>query len=365
MTMRAAMCSNFGTVDEVLTVVPDAPRPAFEPAEKASRGFALIRVEATALAPGDVRVLSGRTREIQGPPAVPYIAGGSDLCGVVEAIADGETYLRPGDRVVSQFDRNWGGLAEYALAKSSQCARNPPTGLSSAEAAATASSGAAAVVISRHVKPGDRVLVIGGSGGVGTFLVQLARVRGASFLAAVSTQTELMLELGVDRAIDYREEDVWTLDEFRSDAGRFDVVFDLVEKGWDRVTSQEGRAGPIVKTGRQGGRFVTMVPPCGKWFDGHSMWQIANVFAFPVLSKVIGTSLWPWGRPTYKFAFGLGVDAEREPFTELFALIEGGKVRVVLDGGRPRAFTTEEVRAAFKMQESEHAHGKVVVQIAD
>lgn len=81
MTMRAAMCSDFGAVDEVLTIVPDAPRPTFEPAEKASRGFALIRVQATALAPGDVRVLSGRTREIQGPPSVPYIPGGADLCG--------------------------------------------------------------------------------------------------------------------------------------------------------------------------------------------------------------------------------------------------------------------------------------------
>lgn len=107
------------------------------------------------------------------------------------------------------------------------------------------------------------------------------------------------------------------------------------------------------------------MPPCGKWYDGHSIWQITKVFAFPVLGKIIGTLLWPWGRPTYKFVFALGVDAEREPFTELFALIEAGEMRVVLDGGRPRAFTAEEVRAAFKLQESGHAHGKVVVQISD
>lgn len=107
------------------------------------------------------------------------------------------------------------------------------------------------------------------------------------------------------------------------------------------------------------------VPPCGKVFDGHSIWQVANVFVFPVLGKVVGTLLWPWGRPRYKFAFGLGVDAERTQFTELFSLIEAGTVRVVLDGGHPREFTTEGVRAAFKVQESGHAHGKVVVQIAD
>lgn len=80
---------------------------------------------------------------------------------------------------------------------------------------------------------------------------------------------------------------------------------------------------------------------------------------------MVGSLLWPWGRPRYKFAFGLGVDAKRTQFTELFALIEAGTVKVVLDGGRPRAFTTEEVRAAFKLQESGHAHGKVVVQIAE
>lgn len=187
---------------------------------------------------------------------------------VVETIADGETYLQVGDRVVSQFDCNWGGLAEYALVKTSHCAKNPPTSLSSAEVAATASSGAAAVILSRYIKRGDRVLVIGGSGGVGSFLVQLARTKGASFVAAVSTQTELMLELGVDKAIDYREEDVWVSDEFRSDTGRFDVVFDLVEKGWDRVTSKEGRARPIVKTGWEGGRFVTTVRERG-FDDAH------------------------------------------------------------------------------------------------
>lgn len=81
MTMRAAMCSDYGAVDEVLTVVSDAPRPIFGPATKSFQKFALVRVQATALAPGDVRVLSGRTREIQGPPKLPYIPGGADLCG--------------------------------------------------------------------------------------------------------------------------------------------------------------------------------------------------------------------------------------------------------------------------------------------
>lgn len=204
---------------------------------------------------------------------------------MVEEIAEGEKYLKVGDTVVSQFDQNWGGLAEYALVKSSNCARGPPARLSPAEAAGLSSSGASAVNISRYVKQGDRVLVIGGSGGVGTFLVQLARARGASFVAAVSTQVALMRELGVDRAIDYREEDVWTSAEFQEEGNRFDVVFDLVEKGWDRVTSEEGRKRPILKTGREGGRFVTTV-----WRrngDGGGLF-------FSVFSVVLGASLHPY-----------------------------------------------------------------------
>lgn len=196
----------------------------------------------------------------QSVASLPCYTTYRDDSRLVEEIADGEKYLKVGDRVVSQFDQNWGGLAEYALVKSSNCAKDPPARLSPAEVAATSSSGASAVVISRHVKPGDRVLIIGGSGGVGSFLVQLARAKGASFVAAVSTQTELMKELGADRAIDYRDEDVWASGEFQAEGGdQFDVVVDLVEKGWERVTSVEGRARPIVKTGWRGGRFVTTV----------------------------------------------------------------------------------------------------------
>ena len=95
------------------------------------------------------------------------------------------------------------------------------------------------------------------------------------------------------------------------------------------------------------------------------MWQIAGVFVLPILGRAVGSFMWPWGGPRYKFAFGIGIDAERTPFKELFALIEAGDVRVVLDGGRPCGFTTEELRAAFKRQGSGHAHGKVVVQISD
>ena len=155
-TMRAASVSDLGrNVDDVLDVVDNFSKVDFDPADPKNAGYALVRVQACALAPGDVRVLSGRTREVQGPPSFPYIPGG-DVCGIVEAVADGEPFVRPGDSVVSQFHVNRGGLAEYAVVKTAFCARKPPR-LTPSEAAATASSGTAAVLLSRNVKRGDRV----------------------------------------------------------------------------------------------------------------------------------------------------------------------------------------------------------------
>jgi len=361
--MRAVLGRELGDIDEMIYVSGEAPRPQFDPHNKKMKGMALVRVQACALAPGDTRVLSGLTREIQGPPAFPYIPGG-DVCGVVEAIADGESYLKVGDCVVAQFHQNHGGLGEYAIVKASQSERKP-SGLSPSQAAATASSGTSAVVVSREIKEGDRVLVIGGSGGVGTFLVQLAKLKGASFVAAVSTQTELMQQLGVDRAINYHEEDVWTLPEFQSPDGKFDIVIDLVEGGWDRIHTPACKANPIVKDGRNGGRFVTTVCPRGKTFELHSYWQAIKAFALPALMNSVKTWLFQSGQPRYKFLLALGVDKERSQFRELFQHIESGKVQVVLHEDKVYELNEDDVKEALHIQASGHAHGKLVVRIAD
>ena len=317
-----------------------------------------------------------------------YIPGG-DVCGVVEAVADGdETFVSPGDCVVAQFHQNRGGLAEYALVKTSQCALKPEC-LTPSEAAATGSSGAAAVSVAQGVNAGDRVLVLGGAGGVGTFVVQLVKARGAAFVAATSTQTDLLRDLGVDRPIDYREVDVWTLPEFQApvagnakattttrattarnndDGGGalFDVVIDLAHgDGWDDgVRAPHSMARPIVKSGTKGGRFLTTVPPAGKWPQAQSYWAAAKVFALAPLARTVSSWFVRWNRPRYKFVFGVSGDV-RGKLEELFGLVESGDVRVVLHGGQPFPFTSEGVREAIRVQESGHAHGKVVVKISD
>eukprot|EP00756_Hemistasia_phaeocysticola_P059559 Hpha_TRINITY_DN3635_c0_g1::TRINITY_DN3635_c0_g1_i1::g.860::m.860 len=349
-TMRAALGKDYGDIDEMISVSEDVPRPEFDPKKKKSA--VLLRVLACALAPGDVRVLSGKTREVQGPPSLPYIPGG-DVCGVVQAVGDGETRLKLGDVVVSQFaDGPRGGLAEYYIVDGNMSAPKP-TNLSPCEAAALGSSGAAAMVIANRLRPGERVLILGASGGVGTFLVQIAKQKGVGFIAATTTQTELLKNLGADVAVDYRTTNVWESDEFRRN--KFDTVVDLVEAGWPHARKAE-----IVKSGWQGGRFLTTVPPDQAHFEVRGYWQAMKVFTFPILWRTAWT-FFNRKVPRYHFVFGLG--NPRPEFAKLFPMIEAGSVRVVLDPNGPHPFTTEGVRRGMRVQESWHAHGKVVVKV--
>ena len=363
--MRAAQCTELARpADEVLTVQDVPLRPEFDPSDPAMKGFALVRVLACALAPGDVRVLSGRTRRFQGPPAMPYIPGG-DVCGVVEAVWHGETSLCVGDCVVAQFHQNHGGLAEYAVVRTSFCALKPPN-ITAAEGAATASSGATALVIARNIRRGDRVLILGGAGGVGTFLVQLAKVQGAAFVAATSTQTELLQQLGVDEAIDYRNVDVWTLPRFQTPQGRFDVIVDLVQFGWERVVSaQPGTA--IVRSASEGGRFLTPVVPVGKWFDANTVREIGWLM-LRMLARRLDTTLFAFlhrQRPKHILMQGVGKTTDvHGTLQELFQHVSSGAVRVVLHNAVTMEFSTAGVRTAMNVQQSDHAHGKVVVAVA-
>ena len=144
--------------------------------------------------------------------------------------------------------------------------------------------------------------------------MQLLKLRGASFVAATSTQTDLMRTLGVDRPIDYRQENVWELPEFQSAEDQFDLVFDLAAGGWENgVKSDAGRAHPIIKSGSQGGRFIATVGRT-KWFDAHSWFDIAKVFVFPTITKMASTWLMRWNQPRL-------VHAE-EPMKTAFRLVD-------------------------------------------
>lgn len=256
--MRACTISGHGNVDDlqnVLKMVEDHPRPLLS---KRAKGDMLVRVLACSMAPGDVRVLSGRTSLVQSPPAFPYVAGG-DICGVVEE-AGPKAKFKKGDHVISMFSGlgPWDGLADFKICKSTHTARKPSS-LSAVEAAALPSSALSAMVAADVVQKGDRVLMLGAGGGVGPFLLQLCRHRGASFICAATTQPQQALELGASMAIDSRTEDWKILPALRKEP--VDVIFDL---GLSPGTWEAAKTCGVIKP-RPAGRYV----PFGVIGDPH------------------------------------------------------------------------------------------------
>jgi NADPH:quinone reductase-like Zn-dependent oxidoreductase len=141
-TMKAVQGKDFGEIEAMLSVEKDVPVPRLaDLAAKERATSMLIRTHAVALAPGDIRVLSGRTREMQGPPSFPYIPGG-DCCGTVVELPMNAKDLpfSIGDRVAARFvDGPRGALGEYAIV-STRVADLVPESLASEEAAALVSA---------------------------------------------------------------------------------------------------------------------------------------------------------------------------------------------------------------------------------
>lgn len=221
--MQALVSHAYGPVDDL--VVTEIPRPTPGP------GQILIRVEAAALNPVDVRLVTGAMREMM-PVQHPFVPG-MDASGVVEAIGDGVVGPAPGDAVVAFTHGGSGALAEYALANDGPGVVLRPAALDAVRAAALPVAGLTASVIMDAAGPmaGASVLVIGATGGVGSFLVQMARHAGARVLAtAPPGDAEEVRRLGADSVIDYTTSDT-TEEARRLVPGGVDVVVDLVDAG--------------------------------------------------------------------------------------------------------------------------------------
>ncbi|GAB5354504.1 hypothetical protein AAMO2058_000124200 [Amorphochlora amoebiformis] len=328
------------------------PRP-----RNPEKGEVLVRVLACSLAPGDLRVHRGDCDYFQAPPSFPYIPGG-DICGKVVKVGDPATSkFKKGDTIISIFNmapRN--GLAQYALVKES-IATKKPTKATPIQASGLPSSALAAMcAIEKNMRKGDRVLIIGGSGGVGSHLIQLAKAYGASYVAATSTATDLLLKLGADRAIDYRSENWWEIPEYQTREGKFDIIIDTVGgiSSWKRAKTCK-----CVKNGFQGGRYATT---CGDqpYLELHGVvslfwWLIRCVF-----SRDWWTRLW---RFVPKWTYTM-MDMDGEKLQRLCGLVDEGSVQAIVDPTSPFPFSREGVLAALKLQDSRRNHGKVVVKVS-
>ena len=293
----------------------------------------LVRVQAAG-------VDQGVWHSVAGLPYLFRIAGigvrapknpvpGLDVAGRVEAVGGNVTLFQPGDDV---FGTCRGSFAEYASARADRLGPKPAK-LSFEQAAAVPTSGATALQAVRDkgkVRPGQRVLVIGAGGGVGTFAVQLAKAFGAEVAGVCSTtKMELVRSIGADRVIDYTRED------FADGRNRYDVILDIAGNRslshLRRALAPEGR---LVIVGGEGG---------GKWFGGIDRQLRAQVVSLFVRQK-LGTLI---------------ATARKEDLEELRGLVEAGRVTPVVD----RTFPLSEVPEAIRYLRDGHARGKVVITV--
>jgi NADPH:quinone reductase-like Zn-dependent oxidoreductase len=368
-TMKAVQGKELGDIDEMLTVEDNVPVPNLgDLPTKKKKTLMIIQTKAVALACGDCRVLSGLTRELQGPPSFPYIPGG-DCAGIVWEIPqeakDHEKGFpfQVGDRVAARFvEGPRGALGEYAVVDTRVCEKIPE-GVSFEEGAVLASV-SPATLLAERIREGERVLVLGAGGGVGSHACQVMRKQGASFLAGVSRNPDRLLQppLNYDRAIDYTKQDPFSVIEFQKKP--FDTVVDLAGGAWLRIVQgHKNREKSIVKPASQGGRFLTLTPD-EAIFEAHSVWAIMNPFLFIPLWRALKSRL--WGRHRLpKYTFAMSLDVERSHLTRTFEMAGKGTLKACTDARGPFSFTTEGVRKAFRLQESRHVDGKVVVTLIE
>lgn len=363
--MKAVQGKELGDIDAMLTV-EDIQMPNLDdlPA-KIRKKRMIIQTRAVAISCGDCRVMSGKTRKFQGPPSFPYIPGG-DCSGIVwkipeEASKDPDYPFQVGDRVAARFTEGpRGALAEYSIIDITVCEKIPEN-LSFEEGAVLASV-SPATLLAERIQEGERVLVMGAGGGVGSHTCQVMRKRGASYLAGVSLTPDRLLQepLKYDKAINYSEKDAFSIKEFKDEP--FDVVVDLAGGSWLRLIEDYNRKDKsIVKPASQGGRYLALAPD-EAIFEAKSLAGILKPFLFIPLWRAFKSRLWG-RRHLPKYSFALSLDNERSHLTRTMNMAEDGTLKAVMDSRGPFSFTTEGVRKAFRLQETRHVHGKVVVQV--
>ena len=291
----------------------------------------LVRVHAAAVGKGDWLTVQGLpyvARLRYGLPKPKHPVPGFDVAGRVEAVGSNVSQLRPGDEVFGWCN---GSFAEYASAPEGQLALKPAN-VTFEQAAAVPISGFAALQALRDtggVQPGQQVVIIGASGGVGSFAVQLAKAFGAEVTGVCSTKSvELVRSIGADHVIDYTQED------FTQIGQRYDLI---LEMAGNRSLSDLRRAltpkGTLVLVGGSGGR----------WFMGTGRTLRAVVVSVFVRQRLRSF-----------FSKPRGAD-----LVVLKELIEAGKLTPVID----RTFPLSETPEAIRYVGERSTQGKTVITV--
>ena len=318
--MKAFVKDRYGSPDVLQLQEVDKP-------ELSGPDAILVQVRATALNAHDWHMLRGKpylARLTEGFRRPKERQLGLDVAGIAEEVGANVTDVRPGDAV---YGSRWGAFAEYV---SSRNMVPMPGGLTFEEAAAIPTAGMTALQGLRDrgaLESGQRVLINGAGGGVGTFAVQIAAALGGEVTAVTSTKNvEMVRSIGATEVIDY------TRDDFTRGSRRYDLILDI---GGNRRLSAMRRA--LTPTGR----IVMVAPQPGQWIG-----PIARI-AGAVITTRLGS------RPAGAFL----ADVSRDDLLALKDLIEAGKLRPVID----RTYRFDQIPEGIRYVESGAAAGKVVI----
>jgi NADPH:quinone reductase-like Zn-dependent oxidoreductase len=299
----------------------------------AGEGEVLVRVRAAGLDRGTWHLMAGQpylVRLVSGLRKPKNRVPGLDLAGTVVAAGAGVTRFKAGDEV---FGIGQGSFAEYTRARADKLARKPAS-LTFGQAAAVAVSGLTALQGLRdagRLQPGQHVLIVGASGGVGTFAVQIAKSLGAQVTGVCSTaKTSLVASIGADHVLDY------TRDDFTDGTQRYDLILDIAgNTPLPRLRRALTRTGTLVIAGGE---------DAGRWTGmGRQLHALtASPFARQRLTMLVSRQ-------------------RRADLDRLAELIEAGQLTPVIGATYPLLQAPD----AMRHLQAGHARGKLVIKVAD
>jgi NADPH:quinone reductase-like Zn-dependent oxidoreductase len=326
-TMKAIVYCDYGLANLKLVDV-EKPTPTDDQV--------LVKVRAASVNPYDWHF-------VEGTPKIMRMMGvglrkpkdtrlGVDFAGTVEAVGKNVTQFKPGDDV---FGGKGGAFAEYVCRRAEGAVALKPASITFEQAAAVNIAGITALQAIRDkgkVQAGQKVLINGASGGVGTFAIQIAKSFGADVTGVCSTRNvDLVRSLGADHVIDYTKED------FAKGAERYDVILDNVPNhSLSECRHILNPKGKHVMIGGGGPNDSRWIGPFGR--------VIHALLVSPFISQEMGMMM---------------ADANQKDLTVLADMMQSGKVKPVID----RTYKLSEVPAAIAYLEEGHARGKVVITL--
>lgn len=322
--MKAIVYTQYGSPDVLEMKEVEKPTPKDDEV--------LIKVSATALNAADWRLVRADpflVRLYNGLLKPKHTILGSDVAGRVEEIGRNVKQFQPGDEVFGDlFECGWGGFAEYVCAPENVLLLKPAR-ITFEEAAAVPLAGVTALQGLRdkgQIKPGQKVLIQGAGGGVGTFAVQIAKAFGAEVTGVCSTRNvDMVHKIGADQVIDYTQED------FTKNGQRYDLI--LAANGYHPISTYKRALSPrgiyVMTGGSEAQMYQAMF--LGPWMSMTGGKKMGSLTAKPNIKDL---------------AF-------------LKELLEEGKVVPVID----RCYSLSEVAEAIRYLEEAHARGKVVITV--